>query len=226
MLRRHTGELSATWLCGLLALGLQINAVRAQPAEASAGVASAGVASAGVASAGVAAPAAPQPSPRVIRRELDRAEALLRARLQARPEYAELELMREPQRLLLRVPVRILFEPDSTKLRDSGGAAGVAATLDLVKELLRRRARLLAQILVYTDAIGDAGANLSFSQQRAQTLLAALQSRAVGPNRLLATGAGETLALSSNSTPEGRMQNRRVEIAFGLTLPAGPAPAP
>jgi len=212
MLISRTGELIATWLCGLLALGLPISSLLAQPADASATAAS--------------APAAPPPSPRVVRRELDRAEAFLRARLHGRPEYAELELVREPQRLLLRIPVQVLFEPDSATLRPSSGAAAVSGIRELVQELLRRRSRLIAQILVYSDAIGDAGANLSFSQQRAQTLLAALQAPRVASNRLIAAGAGETLALSSNSTPEGRMQNRRVEIAFGLTLPAAPAMTP
>jgi outer membrane protein OmpA-like peptidoglycan-associated protein len=202
MLTRHTGGLIATWLCALLGLGLPSSAVQAQPAAASAAAA-----------------------PRVMRRELDRAEALLRARLHTRPEYAELELVREPQRLLLRIPVQVLFEPDSAKLRQSSGAARGFGIIELVKELLRRRARLIAQVLVYSDAIGDAGANLSFSQQRAQTVLAALQAPALGPNRLMAAGAGETFELSSNSTPEGRMLNRRVEIAFGLTLPAVPASA-
>jgi outer membrane protein OmpA-like peptidoglycan-associated protein len=210
MLTRLSRGLIATWLCGLLAFGLPISSPKAQPADTS-----------------VAAAPAPRPSPppRVVRRELDRAEALLRARLHARPEYAEVELVREPQRLLLRIPLRVLFEPDSATLRPSSGAEAGSGILDLVKDLLRRRVRLIAQILVYSDAIGDAGANLSFSQQRAQALLAALQSPRVAPNRLIAAGAGERLALNSNSTPEGRMQNRRVEIAFGLTSPAVPAPA-
>jgi outer membrane protein OmpA-like peptidoglycan-associated protein len=217
---------------GLLAsacvLALAAGAAAAQSHKSSDAAAPAAAASA--LSAPVSA-AAPDLSPRVLRHELDRAEALLRARLHARPDFAALELVREPQRLLLRIPALLLFEPDSTALRSESApnADAGAGVLDLVGQLMRRRPRLVAQVVVYTDAIGDAGANRSFSEQRAQSLITALESppapaKPLDAARFMGLGGGETPAADSNETPAGREHNRRVEIAFGLTLPAPPTP--
>jgi outer membrane protein OmpA-like peptidoglycan-associated protein len=158
--------------------------------------------------------------PRALRRELDGAEVELRGLLQAQPQDAAL-IVREPQRLILRIGAQDLFEPDSVSLRtqaqDSGGL-GIAA------QLLKRRRRLVAQIAVYTDDIGSPSANLSFSGERAAAILKALQSAKIAPNRLAAVGAGEAANLAGNDSPEERTQNRRVEISFGLSLAALPVP--
>jgi outer membrane protein OmpA-like peptidoglycan-associated protein len=83
----------------------------------------------------------------------------------------------------------------------------------------------VAQIVVYTDDIGGADANLSLSAQRAAAILKALQSARISAARLVGVGAGEAANLAGNDSPEERTQNRRVEISFGLSLAALPAPA-
>jgi outer membrane protein OmpA-like peptidoglycan-associated protein len=91
-------------------------------------------------------------------------------------------------------------------------------------QLLQKRRRLVAQIAVYTDDIGGAQANLSFSAQRAAAIRTALQGARISADRLAGVGAGEADNLAGNDSAEGRTQNRRVEISFALSLAALPAP--
>jgi len=157
--------------------------------------------------------------PRALRRELDRAEAQLRALVQARAQPYTV-IIREPQRLILRIPAALLFLPDSTTLRADAMDEGLAAAA----KVLHLRRRLVAQIAVYTDDIGGANANATFSARRAAAIVTALQAAKIGSDRLSAVGAGAAASLASNDAPEGRTQNRRVEIAFGLSLAALSAP--
>jgi chemotaxis protein MotB len=60
--------------------------------------------------------------------------------------------------------------------------------------------------------------NLELSQKRADTVMQFLIAQGVNPRLVSAQGFGEQDPVASNDTPEGRAQNRRVE----LTL-AGPA---
>ncbi len=174
------------------------------------------------AATGVDAP----PPPPAVRRELDRAQELLLVRLASLPEDSGVLILRDPERVMLRIPARLLFEFDSANLKEDPAAAAVlAASL----QLLKKRRRLQAQILVYTDSIGGATANQSLSEQRAQAVYAALTAAGIAPNRLQHHGAGAATAVASNETPQGRIENRRVEIEFRRAGSAAgelkPAPA-
>jgi outer membrane protein OmpA-like peptidoglycan-associated protein len=209
---------AAAWLMSALALQIACWALPALPALAQAPTptASAAMAPASSASAPVA---------RSLRRELDRAEAQLHSLVRARTQDDALLVVREPRRLILRLPAQSLFKPDSATLRANAMELGLGAAA----QLLQQRRRLVAQIVVYTDDIGGADANLSFSAQRAAAIVKALQSARIGAARLASVGAGEVANLAGNDSPEERMQNRRVEISFGLslaTLPAPTAPTP
>jgi Flagellar motor protein len=56
--------------------------------------------------------------------------------------------------------------------------------------------------------------NLELSSRRADTVVAFLQAQGVNPNLLSAQGFGETHPVASNDTPEGRAQNRRIEVTL------------
>jgi outer membrane protein OmpA-like peptidoglycan-associated protein len=64
----------------------------------------------------------------------------------------------------------------------------------------------------HTDSNGDDAFNMTLSQQRADSVRTYLVSRGVKPERITASGKGETQPLATNATPEGRANNRRVEI--------------
>lgn len=64
----------------------------------------------------------------------------------------------------------------------------------------------------YTDNTGNAQHNRRLSQERADAVTSYLVSAGVERARLVAEGMGETNAVASNATHEGRAKNRRVEI--------------
>jgi outer membrane protein OmpA-like peptidoglycan-associated protein len=53
---------------------------------------------------------------------------------------------------------------------------------------------------------------LELSQRRAEAVRSYLTSQGVKPERIKAVGKGETVPVADNKTPEGRANNRRVEI--------------
>ncbi|MDB4933136.1 MAG: outer membrane protein [Labilithrix sp.] len=77
----------------------------------------------------------------------------------------------------------------------------------------------------HTSAEGDAGANMKLSQDRAAAVLKALTERGIDKARLTSKGFGVTKPIGDNSTPTGRMQNRRVEFNIVDPAPAGGAAA-
>jgi chemotaxis protein MotB len=54
--------------------------------------------------------------------------------------------------------------------------------------------------------------NLVLSTRRAATVVQFLISQGVNPNIISAKGVGDTRPVASNDTPQGRAQNRRIEI--------------
>jgi len=152
--------------------------------------------------------AAPPPA---VRRELDRDQALLLVQLARLPDDSGVLVLRDPERVILRIPTRLLFEFDSAALkRDPAAAAALAASV----QLLKKRRRLQAQVVAYTDSIGAASANQSLSDERAQAICDALGAAGIAANRLQQHGAGAADAVASNQTPQGRVENRRIEIEF------------
>ena len=64
----------------------------------------------------------------------------------------------------------------------------------------------------YTDNTGDAAVNQKISNERANTAMQALIKLGVDAGRLSAEGYGQDHAIASNDTPEGRAQNRRIDV--------------
>ncbi|MCF7993793.1 MAG: photosynthetic reaction center cytochrome c subunit [Chromatiaceae bacterium] len=110
----------------------------------------------------------------------------------------------------------ILVNLGSDELRFASGSATLPTqqlpTLDRTAALLAARPELSARIEGHTDSVGSAAINQALSQQRAEAVRQALIERGIDPQRLAARGAGPDQPIADNTTPEGRRQNRRVEI--------------
>lgn len=64
----------------------------------------------------------------------------------------------------------------------------------------------------HTDSTGPDSENLKLSEDRAKSVREHLVSKGVASNRISAVGKGESVPVSDNNSPEGRANNRRVEI--------------
>jgi outer membrane protein OmpA-like peptidoglycan-associated protein len=71
----------------------------------------------------------------------------------------------------------------------------------------------------HTDSQGAASYNQDLSQHRAQAVRDYLVTRGIASDRITAQGFGPTRSIADNASPEGRANNRRVEI---IVQPATP----
>src|SRR5207249_1928593 len=115
----------------------------------------------------------------------------------------------------------ILFTPERTPviLRGVTFETGRAVlqlesftVLNIVAQSLVANPAIRLEIAGYTDGTGSAATNLRLSQARAEVVRAYLVSRGVSPTRMIARGYGASNPIAVNTTPEGRAQNRRVEL--------------
>ena len=72
---------------------------------------------------------------------------------------------------------------------------------------------MVVEIGGHTDNTGDATANTTLSQQRAESVRNYLIQQGVPPTTLTAKGYGDTKPVASNDTEEGRFRNRRIEFS-------------
>lgn len=73
----------------------------------------------------------------------------------------------------------------------------------------------------HTDSQGTAKYNQDLSKHRAQAVRDYLVTRGIASDRISAEGFGETRTIADNASPEGRANNRRVEI---VVQPSATAP--
>ena len=77
---------------------------------------------------------------------------------------------------------------------------------------LNKYPELMIEVAGHTDDVGNGLANYSLSERRANTVRDYLIRYGVDETRIAAVGYGEAQPIADNSTPEGRAQNRRVEL--------------
>lgn len=69
-----------------------------------------------------------------------------------------------------------------------------------------------AEVVGHTDNTGSRAYNLDLSLRRAESVAGILRAGGVPASRITTTGRAYDQPVASNATPEGRAQNRRVEI--------------
>lgn len=74
-----------------------------------------------------------------------------------------------------------------------------------------------SQIIVegHTDSQGALAFNQNLAQKRAESVRSYLVSRGIAADRITAQGIGPSRPIADNASPEGRANNRRVEIIVG-----------
>lgn len=104
----------------------------------------------------------------------------------------------------------IQFDTDSARL-----TAASDATLMQMAAALKARPDLKVYIVGHTDNTGTQPHNLTLSQQRADSVVAALSTRfGIDAGRLGARGVASYAPVASNDAEAGRAKNRRVEMVL------------
>jgi outer membrane protein OmpA-like peptidoglycan-associated protein len=134
---------------------------------------------------------------------MDRQEAKLRAQLQG----TGVSVTRNGDNLTLNMPGNVTFKTASADLN-----ASFFKVLDSVALVLKEFDKTTIDVEGHTDSDGSDQYNQQLSLNRANSVGTYLQSQGVNGQRIVAFGAGEARPIASNSTPEGKQQNRRVEL--------------
>ena len=85
-------------------------------------------------------------------------------------------------------------------------------SLEKVAASLKSWPEVKVEIAGHTDSVGNPDANLKLSQARAQAVRDYLVRAGVEASRLTCKGYGSTRPVADNGTPQGRAENRRVEM--------------
>lgn len=78
--------------------------------------------------------------------------------------------------------------------------------------------RISAAVAGYTDSTGTEEHNLDLSLRRAEAVSGFLANQGLDPGRMTSAGFGAEDPIADNSTPDGRKQNRRVEITVVASI--------
>jgi outer membrane protein OmpA-like peptidoglycan-associated protein len=135
---------------------------------------------------------------------MDRQEARLRADL--RDSGIGIERLSEDE-ILLRMPADITFDVDRADVKSR-----FLPTIHNVARTLSEYPSTYVDVIGHADATGADDYNQDLSERRAFAVGSVLINDGVRRERLVARGRGEMEPIASNATPDGRAQNRRVEI--------------
>lgn len=111
------------------------------------------------------------------------------------------------QYLVVNMPQDVLFATDSANLRPD-----LTRDIKSVAASLIRYPNSTIEVVGHTDNSGSAAYNQDLSQRRAVSVANILRESGVPNGRIAAYGRGEDQPVATNLTPDGRAQNRRVEI--------------
>jgi outer membrane protein OmpA-like peptidoglycan-associated protein len=125
------------------------------------------------------------------------------------PEAPAPEVRHEERGDVITVSGAVLFAHGSAEIQPAA-----RETLDRVAAVLRTVPGRHVVVEGYTDSTGDPGVNDRLSVARAEAVQKYLAAEGVGSSRVSTQGFGPRQPVATNTTPEGRAANRRVEIVI------------
>ncbi len=139
--------------------------------------------------------------------QLDR----IRTALAPEIEAGQVDVGTKGDFIFVRVGNLLLFDSGSSDVRED-----FAPLADRIAEVLDAEGGPV-RVLGYTDSVPPSGrgrykTNLDLSVARAEGVADLLRARLSDPSRIAVEGRGEADPIGDNATPEGRAQNRRVEV--------------
>jgi outer membrane protein OmpA-like peptidoglycan-associated protein len=108
----------------------------------------------------------------------------------------------------LTVPIEdVEFEANSAAL-----LASTTQYLDELEAFLRENPNVIVEIGGHTNGLADKAYADELSSQRARAVVDYLKTNSVSPIQLRYRGYGKRYPVASDSTPQGRKKNQRVEV--------------
>ncbi len=134
--------------------------------------------------------------------------------IQARKLRAELvgtgvQVKQVDGKVYLIMPGNITFDTNKDVIKTS-----FMPVLNSISKVIAEYNKTMVQVSGYTDSTGTDAINIPLSQKRANAVANYLNLHGVAANRIISNGYGAANPIASNSTAEGREQNRRVEITL------------
>ena len=142
--------------------------------------------------------------------EKERREEAERRAAQAAADLAKFaSVKQDPVRgMVITLSGAVLFETAKWQLLGSA-----QTKLNEVAEALTKQDKDSTMVVEgHTDSQGKDQMNQELSQKRAESVRTYLVSRGIAADRITATGFGPSRSIADNASPEGRANNRRVEI--------------
>ena len=109
--------------------------------------------------------------------------------------------------LLVHFDSDLLFEVNRYDL-----SSDARSSLDRAAEVMAEFDKTAVIVQGHTDSSGGEDLNQTLSERRADRVVGYLAERGVDPQRMVATGYGESRPIASNDTTSGKAQNRRVDL--------------
>jgi len=134
---------------------------------------------------------------------MDRQERELRERTAG----TDVQVVRQGDDIVLNMPSGITFATNSYSIQPQ-----FRNTLDDVARTLANYDQTFIDVYGHTDSTGGDAINVPLSENRARSVADYLSGRGVKRARIGTQGFGSSRPIASNDTPEGRQENRRVEI--------------
>lgn len=134
---------------------------------------------------------------------MDRQQAAMREELAG----SGVNVVRQGDNLILQMPSDVTFGYDRADIESR-----FYPVLDDVARVLNQYPQTTVDVVGHADSDGAESYNLDLSRRRASSVASYLIQQNVLRDRLYVDGRGESQPIASNATPEGKAQNRRVEI--------------
>jgi outer membrane protein OmpA-like peptidoglycan-associated protein len=142
-----------------------------------------------------------------LRQEAEKDKADLRAQLLQ--QLNTILATRDTARGLIANMSDVLFKTGSFEL-----LPGARERLAKVSGIVIAHPGLHLEVEGHTDAVGSDEYNQKLSENRAQAVRDYLVQQGIPDNTIVSRGLGKTQPVASNDTPDGRQQNRRVELVL------------
>lgn len=135
---------------------------------------------------------------------MDVQETKLRQKLQG----TGVSVSRNGNNITLNMPGNVTFASNSADLNQQ-----FFSVLDSVGLVLKEYDKTVVEVAGHTDNTGSKQLNQGLSERRASTVAGYL-GRSTNAKRFIVVGAADDHPIASNATPQGRQQNRRVELTI------------